>query len=77
MSALRRQLTDDLGSYSASTETEQRRRTERIADIRRKRCTWAEKAMQGVVTSDIARDRSSFGPINWSPPRVRSPVVTR
>ncbi|MEX5718192.1 recombinase family protein [Geodermatophilus maliterrae] len=60
VTALRQQLTADLRAYNASTEDEQRRLTERAASIRRERYKWAEKAMEGVVPADIARERQGL-----------------
>ncbi len=60
MTALRQQLTADLRAYNASTADEQRRLTERAASIRRERYKWAEKAMEGVVPADIARERQQL-----------------
>jgi hypothetical protein len=54
---LRQQLTDDLHAFNANTEQEHRRLTERIARIRRERYKWAEKAMEGAVPTDIAREK--------------------
>ena len=55
--SLRQQLTADLHAFNAIAEQEQGRLTERIAAIRRERYKWAEKAMEGVVPADIAREK--------------------
>jgi site-specific DNA recombinase len=60
LAALRQQLTTELRAYNASAEHEQRRLTERVAAIRRERYKWAEKAMEGVVPADIARERQQL-----------------
>ncbi len=57
VSRLRQQLTDDLRSFNATTEQERQRLQERVSSIRRERYKWAEKAMEGVVPADIARER--------------------
>jgi site-specific DNA recombinase len=60
VAALREQLTAQLRDYNATAEQEQRRMTERVATIRRERFKWAEKAMEGVVPDDIARERQQL-----------------
>jgi len=60
VATLRQQLTDELRSYNSTVEQEQRRLTERVAAIRRERYKWAEKAMEGVIPEDIARERQQL-----------------
>lgn len=59
VAALRQQLTNELRTYNATAESERRRLSERIAAVRRERYKWAEKAMEGVVPADIARERQA------------------
>ena len=54
---LREHLTDELRSASSAAAQEQRRLSERVARIRRERYKWAEKAMEGTVPADIAREK--------------------
>jgi hypothetical protein len=60
VAALREQLTAQLRDYNATAEQEHRRMTERVATIRRERFKWAEKAMEGAVPDDIARERQQL-----------------
>jgi hypothetical protein len=60
VAALREQLTAQLRDYNATAEHERRRLTERVANIRRERFMWAEKAMEGTVPDDIARERQQL-----------------
>ena len=46
-----------LGSFESERETERMRLTERIASIRRERYKWADRAMDGSVPADIAREK--------------------
>jgi site-specific DNA recombinase len=60
VAALREQLTMQLRAFNATAEQERRRLTDRVATIRRERFKWAEKAMEGVVPDDIARERQQL-----------------
>jgi len=44
----------------ATAEHEMRRLTVRVATIRRERFKWAEKAMEGIVPDDVARERQQL-----------------
>jgi hypothetical protein len=57
---LRKQLTAQLRDYNATAAQEHRRMSERVASIRRERFKWAEKAMEGTVPDDIARERQQL-----------------
>ncbi len=54
---LRTNLVGDLARFSASQDDERGRLEERIAVVRRERYKWADKAMEGAVPADIAREK--------------------
>ena len=54
---LRTDLIGDLQQYTDQREGERAKLTERISAVRRERYKWADKAMEGVVPADIAREK--------------------
>ena len=54
---LRQALLRNGERHATETKSERDRLTERVHAIRRERYKWAEKAMDGVVPSDIAREK--------------------
>lgn len=50
-------LTADLAAFQAEADQAHGRFAERIQQIQRERLLWADKAMNGVVPDDIARDK--------------------
>ncbi len=55
--ALRDDLAATLKSFNADRQVKRERLTHRSATIRRERYKWAEKAMEGAVPNDIAREK--------------------
>lgn len=51
------QLRTDLGLFEARMEIKRAQLKERVTSIRRERYKWADKAMEAVVPSDIAREK--------------------
>jgi site-specific DNA recombinase len=56
---LREQLLLDFAEFAKTTATERDQWEQRIATIKRERLKWAEKAMDGAVPNDIARDKQA------------------
>jgi site-specific DNA recombinase len=59
VAVLREQLLEYFDQHAELSRAEKTGLAARAADIRRQRVLWAEKAMDGVVPDDIARDEQS------------------